>query len=296
MPSTLLRTILLATDGSEDAQEAERAALDLCRNTGAALHVVHAWRYPTAIYSGYTMPMSENTFALFEEGATAILDASAARIVATGGTVTGKHLCHGPAAEEIARAAREVAADLVLLGSRGLGPVRRLVLGSVSEGVVHGAPCPVLVMRGGPTAWPPTRVISGDDGSNDAVTAATIAAALAEATGAQLTLARAIPEGPGLPRPGTKQADDLIAAVEGELQERARQLVADQADQVQAVAAVDDPAALLLRLADSVPSPALIAVGSRGLRLLERLRLGSISTKVLHAAPCPVLIAPQRSE
>lgn len=68
------------------------------------------------------------------------------------------------------------------------------------------------------------------------------------------------------------------------------------ADQVGVTAAIDDPAALLLHEAESAPDPALIAVGSRGLRLLERLRLGSVSTKVLHAAHCPVLVVPHHRD
>lgn len=296
MTSAQLRTILLATDGSDDARAAERAALDLQRGTGAALHVAHVWRYPAGISAGATLPMSANTYELFEEGAEAILDASAERIIAAGATVTGQHLLHGPIIDEIAALAQALAADLVLLGSRGLGPVRRLVLGSVSEGLIHCAPCPVLVMRGGTKTWPPARVVVGDDGSANAAIAAGTAAVIAEAMGAQLTLAQAIPDEPGFPRPGTEKLREMIVAVEAGMRERVARLTSRGAGQTHFVAAVDDPAALLLRLAESAPEPALIVVGSRGLRLFERLRLGSVSTKVLHAAPCPVMVTPQRAD
>ncbi len=62
-------TILLATDGSADAQFAEHVAVDLCRRTGAALHVVHAWLYVPVgpyPYSGIT---AAETHRLFEESA-----------------------------------------------------------------------------------------------------------------------------------------------------------------------------------------------------------------------------------
>lgn len=285
---TQLNTILLATDGSEDALEAERAALDLHRQAGAALHVVHVWQFPAMVYSAQPIGLTGETYHLLEEGAQATLDASTERLAAAGGAVVGAHLRFGPVIEGIATVAQEIAADLVLIGSRGLGPVRRLVMGSVSEGVVHGAPCPVLVMRGGPAAWPPSRIIVGDDASDDATTAASLAAAIAAAVGAHLTLVQALP--------GRQQADqdERIAEVERELRARAQQLLGAAADGAHVLAASEDPAALLLNAAESDPAPALIAIGSRGLRLLERLRLGSVSTKVLHAASCPVLIASQR--
>ena len=214
---TQLRTILVATDGSADAQEAERAAVDLHRQTGAALHIVNAWQIPPMVYSGQPGVMTGDTYQFFEEEAKAILDGSAEHIAAIGGILAGQHLRFGSAVEEIAAVAQEIAADLVLLGSRGLGPVRRLVLGSISEGVVHGAPCPVLVMRGGHEAWPPSRVIIGEDSSDDATTASSMAAVIAVAMGAQLTLIRAVPGHREISQLDTKSRDALLAGVEENL-------------------------------------------------------------------------------
>jgi nucleotide-binding universal stress UspA family protein len=53
----------------------------------------------------------------------------------------------GDAAAEIVRVAEESGADLVVLGARGLNPLKRLVLGSVSTKVLHQAPCDVLVVK-----------------------------------------------------------------------------------------------------------------------------------------------------
>ena len=75
-------------------------------------------------------------------------------------------LLHGPPVEAILDLCEELEPGLVVLGSRGRGPVGRLLSGSVAEGVVHHARFPVLVARGG--AWPPERVVVGDDGSEDA--------------------------------------------------------------------------------------------------------------------------------
>jgi len=145
--SIALKKILVASDGSKDAALAIRAAVDLSNETGAELHVVHAWREPPAPAApkgeaaGYS-----NTDE--REEAEELLEEQARLIQSAGGSITKAHLRKGRPADEIAALAEDLKADLVVMGSRGVGMVKRLVTGSVSEGVVHLAPCPVLVMRG----------------------------------------------------------------------------------------------------------------------------------------------------
>ena len=67
------------------------------------------------------------------------------RVKAAGGTVAGTHLRMGQVALEIV--AEELGADLIVMGCRGLGGVRRALMGSVSDSVVRHAHCPVLVVR-----------------------------------------------------------------------------------------------------------------------------------------------------
>jgi nucleotide-binding universal stress UspA family protein len=64
-----------------------------------------------------------------------------------GGEVTGTHAAIGRPDAEIVRHAEELAAGLIVLGSRGLGPLRRAAMGSVSDSVVRHAHGPVLVVR-----------------------------------------------------------------------------------------------------------------------------------------------------
>lgn len=66
----------------------------------------------------------------------------------------------------------------MVAGSRELGPVKRLVMGSVSEGVVSLASCPTLIVRGGERTWPPSRLIMGEDGSEEARRAGKLAASI----------------------------------------------------------------------------------------------------------------------
>ncbi len=134
-------TILLATDGSEEAALAARAAVNLAERGGAELHLVHAWTdVPSARLEAYV------TTQLEQEGR-CILDEEARRIEDAGGTLAGTHLREGRTEEEIVGLAKELGVDLVVVGSRGLGPAKRLAVGSVSEGVIKLAPCSVLVMR-----------------------------------------------------------------------------------------------------------------------------------------------------
>ena len=180
-----------------------------------------------------------------------------------------------------------------MIGSRGLGAVKRLVLGSVSEGVVHTAATPVLVVRGGEQAWPPQRILVGDDGSEEARRAAEAAAAIAVGMGAELTIATMISHAwldavsPGEAR----VAAAFRAAGEAMLDEIAGRLGAAYGIEVQTAVLYGDPAVTLISTAGAGPTPALIAVGSRGLGAIERMALGSVSTKVLHGAHGPVLIS-----
>jgi nucleotide-binding universal stress UspA family protein len=69
------------------------------------------------------------------------------RVKAAGGTVARTHLRMGEVDLEIVALAEELQADLIVMGSRGLGGLRRVLMGSVSDSVVRHAHCPVLVVR-----------------------------------------------------------------------------------------------------------------------------------------------------
>jgi nucleotide-binding universal stress UspA family protein len=142
--------ILVAADGSEDALLAVQAAIDLSDRTGAELHVVHAWqdlRPPTL--PAMAIDEYAQAYEQWKHEAGELLDKETERLRDAGGTVSGAHLREGRPAEEINNLAEELDVGLVIIGSRGLGAMKRLVMGSVSEGVVHLAPCPTLIVRGG---------------------------------------------------------------------------------------------------------------------------------------------------
>ncbi len=294
-----MRRILLATDGSEDAALAARAAADISKGTSSELQVVHALQplSPYVYPAGVTPEVYSQVRDLREREARDLLDEQVKLMESAGGRVTEAHVRQGSAADEILDLAGKLEASLIVMGSQGLGPVKRTLMGSVSEGVVHHALCPVLVTRGGPDAWPPQRIIIGDDGSEMAKEAGEIAASIAKLSGAKTLLVRVYPRLPEVDIEGrelnARMTDDDLHREERSLEDRTSSLERVSGTRPRSRIAVGDAATVLLEAAEEESAErTLIAVGSRGLSTLRRLRLGSVSTKVLRAAKGPVLISP----
>jgi nucleotide-binding universal stress UspA family protein len=147
--SIFLTKLLLAADGSEEATLAARTATDIAEKTGSELHVVlvglsvsYIGMGPVEIADIPAPSQKELT-----EEAQSILDTQSKQIEAAGGIVTQAHLRVGRPDEEIVALAEELGAGLIVIGSRGLGGIRRALMGSVSDSVVRHAHCPVLVVR-----------------------------------------------------------------------------------------------------------------------------------------------------
>ena len=291
--------ILLATDGSEDAELAARAAMDLSKRSGAELHVVHAWRplphfaYPSLVPDPYHPP--------YEEGASRILREQVRRIEEAGGVVAKAHLPMGRPADAILDLGQRIGADMIVVGSRGLGPVKRLLVGSVSEGVVHHAKCPVLVVRGGAGQWPPAQVLIGDDLSDDAFGAAELGVTLGKLMEAESLLVHTYEAMP--PHPETLPRDDRelyeamvekhLEQVEPALEGRAAELADSHGLRPQVRIVPGESAKALTEFAEEGDEPSLVVVGSRGLGAGGRMLLGGVSTKVLRAARGSVLVYPR---
>src|SRR5918999_3657823 len=148
---------LLATDGSEAAAHATQAAVELSKKTDSELHVLYvgedatALLYPQAVDTAWVVqedlaPLEEQG-QQFEQVARQTLDAEVQNVRAVGGTVAQAHLRTGTPAAEIVELAEELEVGLVVVGSRGLGGIRRALMGSVSDSVVRHAHCMVLVVR-----------------------------------------------------------------------------------------------------------------------------------------------------
>jgi nucleotide-binding universal stress UspA family protein len=139
--------ILLATDGSAEAQLAATTAADLAERTSSELHVVTVGPdYP--LYELPEHPADfEDVLQKQRRGAKEVLEHQVIRIEESGGTVDERHLREGRADEEIVILAQEIGAGLIIMGSRGQGRIRRALMGSVSDSVVRHAHCPVTIVR-----------------------------------------------------------------------------------------------------------------------------------------------------
>jgi nucleotide-binding universal stress UspA family protein len=152
--------ILVATDGSEEATLAAKTAAELSQRAYSELHVVSV----ADAYSSYYYVQQTGLGDDLPQRAQDVLDDQVKKIEQCGGEVAGKHVrvSQRHPADVIVRVAEETGADVVVMGSRGLGGIRRALMGSVSDSVVRHAHCPVLVVRkdGGQT-----RLSSGEASS-----------------------------------------------------------------------------------------------------------------------------------
>ena len=137
----MFKTIIWATDGSEAADRALPTALDLTAEAHGKLLVVHADAHLGGRAGG--IPVIANEEDIRSELVSKVNDLVESGIDATFRVVHGTNK---DPADLIAAVAREVDADLIVVGTRGHGRVAGMLLGSVTQRLLHVAPCPVLAV------------------------------------------------------------------------------------------------------------------------------------------------------
>lgn len=142
-----MKTIVVGIDGSKGSAEALEFALAEAHVRGAKLKAVNAWHIPAIVYEAGWVPANVDLdeYGKFAQEALdkALADAGAGASGVDVTTVVAK----GQAADVLC--AEAAGADLLVVGSRGLGGFRGLMLGSVSQQCSQHAPCPVVIVPHG---------------------------------------------------------------------------------------------------------------------------------------------------
>ena len=139
----MFANVVVGTDGSATAGVAVRQAAELARANGGRLHIVSAYRPAASQTVGTT---GEQWQVLPADRVDAVLGEAAALGRVLGVTVE-VHSSRGDPANAIIRVAREVGADLVVVGNKGMRGAKRFLLGSIPNKVAHSAPCAVLIIK-----------------------------------------------------------------------------------------------------------------------------------------------------
>jgi nucleotide-binding universal stress UspA family protein len=293
--------IIYATDGSAGAATAGRllAALPLPPET--LITVLSAvpemgWTPgPPMGAEASSYPLIEQVAAQEHNEALRTAEAAAVPLRERGLRVTVNVLRHRPV-EAILEQAREESADLIVLGSHGMGAVERFLIGSVSERVARYAHCSVLVARG-ETVGRAIVAVDGSDSSHHALDAILHLPLPSELALTLLYVQRPsdLPSpmqlGPGLAWEEMIDRYDQIQSTAGERIVRHAQAHLSHAGREAAAETRCGAPADELVAAARERSADLLVVGSANRSALGRLFLGSVSSRVLTHAPCSVLVA-----
>jgi nucleotide-binding universal stress UspA family protein len=135
--------VVVGVDGSPGSATALLFALEEARLRGTTLHVVGAWQVPAMTYAGGAGVGIADLSAELETLAGKALDEALADLD-VGDVPLEEHVLEGHPAGVLLDAG--AGADLLVVGSRGLGGFARLLLGSVGHEVAHHAPCPTVIV------------------------------------------------------------------------------------------------------------------------------------------------------
>ncbi|MBK5218347.1 MAG: universal stress protein [Thermoleophilia bacterium] len=197
----------------------------------------------------------------------------------------------GSPAHVLTDIAEEEGFDLIVIGSPHRGSAGRALLGSVAQGLMHGAPVPTVAAPHGYAQrhhGHPREIAVSYDGMPESAAALRHGEVLARAWGASLklltvatvptTVAGMLGYVPPLPKSPKEVLEDGLAAVDEEIPVEGREL---------------DGRSIPIAIAEACEGADLLISGSRGYGPFSRVMIGSVSTALIHTAPCPVLIVPR---
>lgn len=282
---------LLAVDGSDNSYEAVRALKFLSR--ADQLILLHALNVPRPAYPMMMPEVSDELYKAVErsmrEDGERLLDRVQSLLPLHAGPST-KRLETGSPAEVIVTAAEQDKVDLIVMGARGVGPIKERLLGSVSHRILTLAPCAKLIVNGPVKAM--TKVLLPLQGPHDMEAAIRFLQLKPFHEPAQLSLLTVLPS--------VRPPWPVEAAAAEQLEERAlqsaREFIEDVANRLRSLgyeargrAVLGTPTGMILQEAGTLRSD-VILMGSRGRKGAMRFMLGSVSHSVLHQMPSPILI------
>jgi len=296
--SNVLQRILVPTDGSKAAEKAIDLAIRLARRHHAEIILCNAVDYVSIAAEscvGFGADLA-GMFQVLDEGAKEVLGAAVKRVKSEGLDATGYKL-DGHAANTIISFAMQKKADAIVMGTRGLGGLPHLMLGSTADGVLRMATVPVFVVHADSEVGSfesPTIVVAVDD-SEPGDAAAAFATELASAASGRLILENVV-DSESLYEYAARYGT-YISAIHDEWETEANRLVGDAAYRA-AVAGVTnvekdvvfgDPADKIVEKGKTAHAD-LIAIGTHGRRGLRRLALGSVAEGVVRKSTVPVVV------
>ena len=272
MSESIIQKIVVGTDFNQLAAAALRFAGGIAGRAGAELIVVYADTFdPPAEFTAAQVPHIAMTIERSRKKAREQLEAHVAEQI-TEGVVWKAVVADGLPATSLSSIATSEGADFIILGTHGRGGLQRMVIGSVAEAVMREAPVPVLTVRS--TELPPAvrRVICPVNASDTAAVAASHAARIAAAIGAELTLLH-VSTGRG-----EKDFDAEALLPAGGPRSTVVRLAVENADL----------SSEILRIADSGDYD-LIVVGAEHRLLRDVTLFGTTTARVTRHARTPVL-------
>ncbi|MFO8075004.1 MAG: universal stress protein [Egibacteraceae bacterium] len=292
-----MKSLLIGIDGSDGSRVALRWAAAVSDALMLRLRVLWVWEYPASAVvalGGVDLPDPDAADTAVAEQLKGILVEELGEEGAR--RVTAK-VARGPAASTLLRAA-ETTPKMIVVGSRGLGGFKGLLLGSVGRQLAEHAPCPVTVVPRTTPVDPVSleTIVVGVDGSAHAARAMLCATDFAGRAGAEVVVAHAVdtvePLDPGAHVPEVDPRPELDARTElvEEWATPLRQLGVPYRVRV----VEGDPRATLLEVAEEEGADAVV-VGSRGRGPVRKLLLGSVAASVAQYSPVPVTIVPRRA-
>ncbi len=278
--------VIVGVDGSKGSRAALRWAFELATLTGRRLRAVRAWRYPSSVALNVLSEPPINPRAVdlaIEEG---LREIAFEELGAAGDRVLVSSL-RGDSAGALLANARRTQAYLLVVGSRGLGGFRGLLLGSVGRTVVQHAPCPVAVVRGSMPVGRRATLLVAVDASPGASAALAWAASLAHALRSQIFAVHAL----DVPMAGSTTRARMRSEAVLELEGPWTSVLRDEGVPYRCAVLDGDPRQVLLDVTER-ERPSLVVVAARAGHRLSHIQLGRVPTLLAQHVPGVLVVVP----